>query len=85
MDCQDGWFGLSNNDKSFCKLVPKKLKEPYSFQKNKSKCKERVKHISDFEETATDIAIEKNMITSYVDTFTNPKSQKKQRMVLPCI
>jgi hypothetical protein len=60
-------------------------KEP-SFQKKiKASVKKAVKHISDFEETTTDIE-KKNMITSYVDTFTNPKSQKKEtRMVLPCI
>jgi UDP-2,3-diacylglucosamine pyrophosphatase LpxH len=45
-------------------LVLKKLrKNRILSKKNKSRCKKAVKHISDFEETATELAIEK---TDYV-------------------
>jgi anaerobic ribonucleoside-triphosphate reductase len=36
-------------------------------KKIKASVKKAVKHISDFEETATELAIEKNMITLFVD------------------
>jgi hypothetical protein len=47
-------FKIEKNRTSFSKKI-------------KASVKKAVKHISDFEETATELAIEKNMITLFVD------------------
>jgi hypothetical protein len=52
----DTTISLSNR---FVNWSLKKIKEPYSFRKKIKAKKKAVKHISDFEETATELAIEK--------------------------
>ena len=55
-------------------------KEPYSFSKKiKAGVKKAVKHISDFENTATDLAIEKNYDYVICGHIHEPKIEKKER------
>lgn len=54
-------------------------KEPYSFSKKiKAGVKKAVKHISDFENTATDLAIEKNYDYVICGHIHEPKIEKKE-------
>ncbi len=56
----------------------KMKKEPYSFSKRiKASVKKAVKHISDFEETATELAIEKNYDYVICGHIHEPKKIKK--------
>ena len=60
-------------------LLKKIGKEPYSFSKKiKASVKKAVKHISDFEETATDLAIENNYDFVICGHIHEPKILKKE-------
>jgi UDP-2,3-diacylglucosamine pyrophosphatase LpxH len=61
-------------------MVPKRIgKEPYSFRKKKKECKESVKHISDFEETATELAIENKYDFVICGHIHEPKLLRKKK------
>lgn len=68
---------LTNRFVNWC--LKKVGKEPYSFSKKiKASVKKAVKHISDFEETATDIAIEKKYDYVICGHIHEPKIIKKE-------
>lgn len=68
---------LTNRFVNWC--LKKMGKEPYSFSKKiKAGVKKAVKHISDFEETATDIAIEKKYDYVICGHIHEPKIMKKE-------
>lgn len=68
---------LSNRFVNWC--LKKMGREPYSFSKKiKASVKQAVKHISDFEETATDIAIEKKYDYVLCGHIHEPKIVKKE-------
>jgi UDP-2,3-diacylglucosamine pyrophosphatase LpxH len=68
---------MANRFVNWC--LKKMGEEPYSFSKKiKASVKKAVKHISDFEETATDIAIEKKYDYVICGHIHEPKITKKE-------